>query len=114
MNGLKDYIPNIIESLKSIDPYQIYIFGSVAKKKEDEKSDIDIVVILDKDKIPKTFDEKLKDKVMVRNAIFDLSLEVPIDLLVYSKPEFAKLKEINNSFTSEILGKGYLIYEKAS
>lgn len=114
MNNLRDYIPNIIESLKSIDPYRIYIFGSVASKKEKEESDIDIVVILNKENIPKSFDEKIEDKVKVRNAIFDLSLEVPIDLLVYSKSEFVKLKEINNSFASEILKKGSLVYEKAS
>ena len=114
MSDFKNYIQDIVESLKSINPYQIYLFGSVAKNRQEEDSDIDIAVILDKDKMPKTFDEKLQDKVMVRNAIFDLSLEVPIDLLVYSKPEFEKLKRINNPFAFEIIKKGSLIYEKAS
>lgn len=113
MSDLKDYIQDIIESLKKIDPYQIYIFGSVVKKQQTKDSDIDIAVILNKEEMPKTFDDKLQDKVMVRNAIFDISLEVPIDLLVYSKPEFAKLKKINNSFAVEIIKKGSLIYEKA-
>ena len=114
MNKLKDYIPKIVESLKKIDPYRIYIFGSVAGRNEKEESDIDIVVVLNKNEMPKSFDEKLENKVFVRNAIFNISLEVPIDLLVYSKQEFIKLKKINSSFASEILNKGSLIYERAS
>ena len=114
MNNPEDYIPKIVESLKKIDPYQIYIFGSVANGEEKENSDIDIAVVLNKNGMPKSFDEKLENKVTVRNAIFNISLEVPIDLLVYSKAEFFKLKKINSSFASEILNKGSLIYERAS
>ncbi len=114
MNELRDFIPKIVESLKQVDPYQIYLFGSVALGKERKESDIDIVVILDKEGVAKSFDEKIKEKVLVRNAIFNISLEIPIDLLVYSKSEFVKLREINNAFASEIIEKGYLIYEKAS
>ncbi len=114
MNSLRDYIPTIIESLKSIDPYQIYLFGSVAIGQEKENSDIDLVVILDRSSSPKSYDEKLENKLIVRDAILDISMEVAIDLLVYSKSEFIKLKKINKPFASEIINKGSLIYEKVS
>ncbi|MDA3939250.1 MAG: nucleotidyltransferase domain-containing protein [Spirochaetia bacterium] len=114
MSNLKNYIPGIIESLKSIDPYQIYLFGSVSVGKETADSDIDLVVILNSDIIPKSYDEKLENKILVRDAIIEISMEVPIDLLVYSRTEFTKLKEINRQFESDILEKGSLIYEKAS
>lgn len=114
MNSLLDYIPGIIESLKSIDPYQIYLFGSVAVGQETSDSDIDLVVILNNSNISKSYDEKLENKILVRDAIIDISMEIPIDLLVYSRTEFNKLKEINKPFASEILDKGSLIYEKVS
>ncbi len=114
MSNLKDYIPGIIESLKSIDPYQIYLFGSVSVGQENADSDIDLVVILNSNIVPKTYDEKLENKILVRDAIIDISMEVPIDLLVYSRTEFDKLKEINRPFVSEILDRGSLVYEKAS
>ena len=81
---------------------------------ENSDSDIDLVVILNSNTIPKSYDEKLENKILVRDAIIDISMEVPIDLLVYSRTEFKKLKEINRPFASEILNKGSLIYEKAS
>ena len=43
MYSLKDYIPGIIESLRSIDPYQIYLFGSVSVGQENSDSDIGIL-----------------------------------------------------------------------
>ena len=114
MKKLKDYLPKIIDSLKKIDPYKIILFGSVAQGIEREYSDIDLVVILNEDIITKTYEEKLEKKVMVRDSILDISLEVPIDLLVYSKAEFKKMEEINKPFASEIKEKGSLLYERIS
>ncbi len=114
MNDLKGYLPQIVESLKEIDPFKIYMFGSVARGTDNENSDIDLAVILNIDNIPETYDEKLKNKVAVRNAILDLSMEIPIDLLVYTKQEFQLLGELNKPFMSEITEKGTLLYEQAS
>lgn len=112
MDKLKGYLPKIIESLKEIDPFKIYMFGSVANGTDNEDSDIDLAVILNSDILPKTYDEKLKNKVLVRNSILDLSMEVPIDLLVYTKEEFKRLDEVNKPFMAEIVEKGTIIYEQ--
>lgn len=114
MTDLKDYIPEIVESLKELDPFKIYMFGSVAKGTDNQDSDIDLAVILNIDDVPKTYDEKLKNKVSVRNSILDISMEIPIDLLVYTKEEFKILDEFNKPFMTEITEKGTLIYEQVS
>lgn len=114
MDSLSQYIPQIIESLKVVKPYKIFLFGSVANGVQGADSDIDLAIILDKNEIPKTYEERLKNKVYVRNAILDLSLEVPIDILVYTKDEFLKLNQSDNPFISEIVDKGEVIYEQAS
>jgi hypothetical protein len=40
-----------------------------------------------------------------------LSHQVPIDILVYSKPEYLKLSETNPWFAQEVEKKGIVIYE---
>ena len=112
--NMSAYIPQIVESLKKINPYQIYLFGSFANKTANKNSDIDIVVILNKEEIAKDYDERLNEKVKVRDAILDLSFKIPIDLLVYSKGEFKKLQKINSGFTKEITQKGHLLYERVN
>lgn len=114
MNDLESYLPSIIESLKQIDPYKIILFGSVADGSSEDFSDIDLAVIIDEDDIPRNYDEKLANKIKVRNAILEISFEIPIDLLVYTKHEFILLETNNKPFYAEITNKGKVLYEKAS
>ncbi len=114
MTNLRDYLPRIVDALKEIDPHQIYLFGSAANTSDHADSDLDIVVILNNDNETKTYDEKLETRVMVRNALLELSFEIPIDLLVYSKKEFSRMRDINEYFYREITEKGSLLYERAS
>jgi predicted nucleotidyltransferase len=112
VTNYKKYIPLIVAALRAINPYKIYLFGSVARGDVTEDSDIDIAVILDSERIHKTYSEKIKTRVQVRKLIMDISYQVPIDILVYSRPEYLKLREINPWFVQEIEEKGEIIYEK--
>ena len=107
-------MPQIINSLKNIDPLQVILFGSMVSGNINEDSDIDLVVILNNETLPSNYEEKLQNKILVRNAILDISFKVAIDLLVYTKMEFEKLKIIGNPFLKEITEKGKIIYEKTS
>ena len=109
---LEKKIPEIISQLRSVDPDRVYLFGSLADSQCEAAGDIDIAVILNTAREPKNFEEKLALKVTVRNAIFAVSQEVPIDLVVYTKGEFERLHERNWPFIHEILA-GQLLYEKA-
>ena len=111
--SLNRFLPDIIKSLESIDPYKVILFGSLAEGNEREYSDIDIAVIIDSFEMPQNFNERIKNKIMVRNAILDISYDVPIDLLVYTRTEYEKLIKINPPFSREI-EKGKILYEKAS
>ncbi|NOZ61956.1 MAG: nucleotidyltransferase domain-containing protein, partial [Calditrichaeota bacterium] len=106
-------LQEILKRLKAIKPVKIILFGSVAQKIESKDSDIDLLVVLDSDKIAQTYEEKLKNKMFVRKAIFDLSKKIPIDLIVYTKAEFEILAKTDSSFINEINNNGKIIYEKA-
>lgn len=109
---MESYLAKIIESLKSVNPYKIILFNSLSNGTETENSDIDLAVILDNLNFPKNYKERMNNKLLVRNAILEISFKIPIDLLVYTRKKYEKLNEINKPFTREI-EKGKILYEKA-
>ena len=72
------YIPLILERLKPLRPYKIILFGSHAYGDSHAESDIDLMVVLDADEIPQTFEENLRNKLLVRDALWDLNSDVSI------------------------------------
>ena len=100
------YIYEITEKLKSIKPYLIILFGSYAKGTSHKDSDIDIFVVTNDDFMPKTFSDKIKYRIKIRKLIYDISEQVPVDLIVQTKPMFKKFRELKSSFSQEILTNG--------
>ncbi len=111
---MEKLLNKIISNLLTVNPLKIILFGSYANSLFDKESDVDIVVILDTQIIPNTYDQKLELKVQVRDSIYDLSRQIPIDLIVYTNGEFEVLKKQRTSFYNEIMDTGKIIYEKAS
>lgn len=110
---MEDLLKRIVAGLQQVNPRRIILFGSHAKGDFHEESDIDLVVILDTEKIPASYDQKLELKAQVRDSIYDLSREMAIDLVVYTNGEFEVLKQQGTSFYSEIMDNGKTLYEKA-
>ena len=107
-------LDRLIYSLKPSDPYRIVLFGSYANGNPNENSDIDIMVILDNNHISRTYEERLKKKILVRKLVLEINRKIPLDILVYSKEELKKIKEHGNYFIDEIEKTGKIIYEKTS
>ena len=107
------FLNKIIQNLQIVEPSKIILFGSYAKGDFNEESDIDLVVILNTELVPETYDKKLEIKVQVRDSIYELSRQMAIDLVVYTEGEFKLLKDLRTSFYNEIINTGKVIYEKA-
>lgn len=105
------YIPLLMERLKTLCPYKVILFGSRAYGTPDKDSDIDLMVVLDTDEMPRTFRENLDNKLLVRNALWELSTRVSIDLIVYTKPMYEKFIELDSMFAREISQRGKALYE---
>ena len=115
MKSFKDsYISDIVKQLKTLDPIQISLFGSRATDNYREDSDIDILIVLNINTVPNTYDDKIDLRLQVRKTIRSISKEVAIDLLVYTIPEYKELIDTASSFAQEITQKGIVLYEKAS
>jgi uncharacterized protein len=110
----EEYIKQITDALQQIDPYKIILFGSAASGNLHEDSDIDIIVVLNNETIPQTYDEKMKLKLSVRRALREINKRVPIDTLTYTKKEYELILNNKNSFFQEVDLTSRIIYEKAS
>ncbi len=83
----------ILQKLENKDVEAAYIFGSFARGKEHLWSDIDLIIVKDSS-LP--FIERPRE-------FFDLlDIGVPLDILVYTPGEFAKMSVEENGFWKEV------------
>lgn len=98
---------NIVERIShAVDVQSIILFGSHAYGTPSEDSDIDLLVVVNKDEIPKNYDEKSEIYLSVSRAIRHIERQTPVDLLVYTKPEFERFREVGSIFSRRILKEG--------
>lgn len=107
-----EYLSDIVRNIRQADPYKIILFGSYASGAFSEDSDLDLLVILDSPEIAKNYDEKMRNRLLVRRKIYELSRKVPVDLLVYTRGEYDLVSESGSSFCKEIEKTGKVLYEK--
>ena len=110
--GMNEKISKITESLRKISPYKIILFGSYLGDRQREDSDVDLLVILDSEDVPKTYEEKMENRLFVRRSVYDCNREIPIDLFVYTKGEYDIVSSQQGSFLSKIEKVGRVLYEK--
>ena len=106
-----NYLEEILDKLKTINPYLIILFGSYAYGKPDEDSDIDILLVTNDDFMPQNYREQLDYRLSIKKIIRETAKKAPVDLLIYTKPMYKKFKQLNSSFSREILTKGKKLYE---
>jgi predicted nucleotidyltransferase len=111
MTGL-NFIPLLVEKLKSTQPEKIILFGSYAYGSPNENSDLDILVVTSDDIIPSSFSEKSQIYLKISKSISDIKTKFPIDLIVHTKAMHQKFIELNSLFARELLTKGKVLYEK--
>ena len=92
----------IIKLLKNQDIYKIFVFGSYAVGKVHNDSDVDLLVILNKNGVSDNYKALLENKRSISKPLHELRKSVPIDLLVYTKDEWEILKDSKSSFIKRI------------
>ncbi len=108
------YITQILHELETIDIMKIILFGSTASDTDNNESDIDLLIVLDDNFCPQTYEERMEYRLKIRRKLRAINRQVAIDLLIYTIPEYELIKENMNSFFKELHATGRIIYEKAS
>lgn len=108
------YLNGILDKLKELNVYKIILFGSLASNAANEDSDIDLLIVLNDTHLPGTYEERMNIKLNVRKKLREINKKVPIDLLVYTLPQYDIIRNNMNSFFKEIHTHGKVLYERAS
>jgi len=81
-------------------PYEIILFGSLAKKMIKSSSDIDICIIVD-----------VEDKRKLTQKLFsEINADIPFDIVIYTIEEWHKWREEKTSFLYKIYKEGEVVY----
>jgi len=103
----KEQIRQILVSrLKPLDPEKIILFGSYAWGQPTADSDIDLYVVTKDDYMPKNWREKNEIYSKFMDVLDELQKEIPIDLIVHTKPMHEKFVEIDSMFSRKVMREG--------
>jgi len=105
------YIVQLLDRLKQINPEKIILFGSQAHGNAGNDSDIDIVVVTNDEFFPQNYRQRADLTIKVSRIISDIMKEIPVDLIVYSKPMYQKLLAMESLFSKELTKNGKILYE---
>ena len=109
----KENLEQILSILKKEEIKKILVFGSYIEGNLHEDSDLDLLIVLDNDYLPKTYEERMELRLEIRKKIRSINKKIPIDLLIYTKPEYEIIIKNMNSFMKEIHNTGKVLYERA-
>ena len=96
----------IVTLLKNLNLDMVLLFGSYAYGDVHDDSDIDLLVVLDKEGVSNNYAEMLQNKTAVSRQLRGLRKRIPIDLLVYTIDEWAILQNSDSSFFKQIETNG--------
>ncbi|HIE39220.1 MAG TPA: nucleotidyltransferase domain-containing protein [Anaerolineales bacterium] len=98
----QEELDRILEGLRQYRPLKVILFGSFARGDDHALSDIDLVIVKETDR---PFAERTGDVL----ALCDYS--IPLEPLVYTPEELARLQAEGNPFIEQVLREGKVIYE---
>jgi predicted nucleotidyltransferase len=99
-------IAQLVETIaREYRPQKVILFGSYARGRPTEDSDIDLLIIKDTD-------ARMVDRfVEVKRLIYDPQLRVPVSPLVYTPRELEERLDMEDDFVKEIIREGTVLYE---
>jgi uncharacterized protein len=71
-----------------------------------EGSDVDLIVVLNKEGIPKNFQEKMENFLEVNRLLRDLNKRMAVDLVVMTRTQWERFVAMDSGFSREVQDKG--------
>lgn len=106
-----ELINSIRLSLRNLNISKVILFGSWANDLQTDESDVDLLVVTKDEYVFQSFEQKMKAKVKIAQALNDIRKFADIDLIVHTKPMFDRFLMLDSGFKNEILNTGKVIYE---
>ena len=101
-----EMISAVIDKIaREINPEKIILFGSYADRTAGANSDLDLMIVVKDSDLPKH-----KRGRPIRKLLWNM-INIPTDILVYTKQEIEDWKTIDGSFIATVLKNGIELYE---
>ena len=95
--------------VQEVEPRRIYLFGSHARGSPRADSDVDLLVVEDRNFGPDH--NRWSELKRIRKAL--RPFRIPKDILVYSEDEFAAWENSANHIVAHAVREGKLLYERS-
>ena len=106
----KQLVEDMVQAIvKEVGPQQIYLFGSCARGSDTTDSDVDLLIVEDRQFGPDH--NRWSELKRIRKAL--RPFRVPKDVLVYSRDEFERWEDSINHIIAHAVKEGKLIYERS-
>lgn len=103
-------LEQIANGLVSLHPVMVVLFGSRARGRAvRDDSDIDLLVVLDEERAPETYSEKMRSVVAVRQALAGVNRLFSLDTLVFTRSEWERFRVLRPDMVAEIEIEGVRI-----
>lgn len=87
-------------------PDEIILFGSWARDEANKESDIDLLVISDREKHLPRYKRGLDVRLQLSR------FKTPKDILFYTHEDVARWQSVPHSFINRVLGEGQILYDR--
>jgi predicted nucleotidyltransferase len=112
MNGdVQKLLDEVIARLEPLSLSRVILFGSRARGVADSESDIDLLVVLNRDDMPETHAQKTQLDLSVLRLLRDIRKRRAMDVIVHTRPMHRSFLATKSAFALEIQQKGVTIYE---
>jgi len=95
--------------VQEVGPRRIYLFGSYARGSQRTDSDVDLLIVEDRNFGPDH--NRWSELKRIRKAL--KPFRIPKDILVYSEDEFAAWENSANHIVAHAVREGKLLYERS-
>jgi predicted nucleotidyltransferase len=96
----------IIKTISVKKPYKVYLFGSHAYDRPTVESDVDLIVVLDKEGLPESYREKSQNYLEVSRLLRNINKQISMDIIVMTKTQWKNFINNKSGFSREIMEHG--------
>ena len=112
--SVDEYLRQILAALNGEPVKKIILFGSATSGELGIDSDLDLLVVVDTDYLPNTYQQRMEYRLQILRKVRAVGNRIPLDLLIYTRPEYEILTQDMSSFMKDVHDCGKVIYERAS
>jgi predicted nucleotidyltransferase len=103
-------LSQISKELAALHPSKVVLFGSRARGRNvREDSDIDLLVVLDEERAPNDYSEKMKRILSVRKALLGVNKMFSLDTLVFTRQEWETFRSLRPEMVADIERDGIIL-----